>query len=153
MPKRRGPVRVHANLTPMIDVTFLLIVFFVLVSQIVETEHVDMDLPVLIDPSTEPPGEDARAVVNVVPGIGGDVLAYRLGSTRYPADDAGRAALTAALATRIAGNPQLRLNLRADRDSHYELVRPVLEAVAEATRRVPGAAPRVHLVVIPEDGP
>jgi biopolymer transport protein ExbD len=37
---RRGPAQISANLTPMIDVTFLLIVFFVLVSQIVEVENV-----------------------------------------------------------------------------------------------------------------
>ena len=33
------PEPIAANLTPMIDVVFLLIVFFVPVSQIVEVEH------------------------------------------------------------------------------------------------------------------
>ena len=42
--------QVQANLTPMIDVTFLLIVFFVLVSQIVEVENVDLDLPTPREP-------------------------------------------------------------------------------------------------------
>ena len=39
---RRGPAAIEANLTPMIDMTFLLIVFFVLVSQISELEVVEM---------------------------------------------------------------------------------------------------------------
>ena len=42
---KRGNAKIEANLTPMIDVTFLLIVFFVLVSQIVEVENVPMSLP------------------------------------------------------------------------------------------------------------
>ena len=61
--RRTGPPGIHANLTPMIDVTFLLIVFFVVVSQIVEAEHVELELPVLLDPAAEPPDEDARAIV------------------------------------------------------------------------------------------
>ena len=44
---KRGTAELHANLTPMIDVTFLLIVFFVLVSQIVEVENVELKLPEL----------------------------------------------------------------------------------------------------------
>ncbi len=59
---KRGTVGVHANLTPMIDVTFLLIVFFVLVSQIVEVENVELRLPELGDPVTELPGEEQRSV-------------------------------------------------------------------------------------------
>ena len=39
---------INANMTPMIDVTFLLIVFFVAVSQIVDRDLVPLDLPSLI---------------------------------------------------------------------------------------------------------
>ena len=52
---KRGTAELHANLTPMIDVVFLLIVFFVLVSQIVEVENVEMRLPELVEPATQPP--------------------------------------------------------------------------------------------------
>ena len=48
--------QVQANLTPMIDVTFLLIVFFVLVSQIVEVENVDLNLPAPREPASVLPG-------------------------------------------------------------------------------------------------
>ena len=36
----RGPASIEANLTPMIDIVFLLVVFFVLVSQIVDLDTV-----------------------------------------------------------------------------------------------------------------
>jgi len=142
---------VHANLTPMIDVTFLLIVFFVVVSQIVETEHVELDLPVLLQPATEPPGDTLRAIVSIVPGIDGGVSGYRIGGERFAADAGGRQALESALAARLRAQPTLRLNLRADRNTRYDRVQPVLESIGRAARSVPGAAPRVHLVLVPED--
>ena len=67
---KRGNAEISANLTPMIDVTFLLIVFFVLVSQIVEVENVEMELPKPTEPLTEKLGEEQRAVINVVPEEG-----------------------------------------------------------------------------------
>ena len=42
---KRQNAELSANLTPMIDVTFLLIIFFVVVSQIVEVENAELDLP------------------------------------------------------------------------------------------------------------
>ena len=51
---RRGPAQAQANITPMIDVVFLLIVFFVLVSQIVDLESVDLDLPTPEHAATHP---------------------------------------------------------------------------------------------------
>ena len=150
--RRTGPPGIHANLTPMIDVTFLLIVFFVVVSQIVEAEHVELELPVLLDPAAEPPGEDERAIVSIVPGPGGGAAGYRLGGERFDADGVGRRELESAIAERLRGQPTLRLNLRADRDARYDEVRPVLESIGRAARRVPGASPRVHLVLLPEDG-
>jgi len=63
--------KVHANLTPLIDVTFLLIVFFVLVAQITNSQIVDeIDLPepdeaVSIEPEVnrafEKPRDHARS--------------------------------------------------------------------------------------------
>ncbi len=150
---KRGTVGVHANLTPMIDVTFLLIVFFVLVSQIVEVENVELRLPELGDPVTELPGEEQRSVVNVVPGFGGAAVEYRLGTNAFPADEAGLESLTQHLARRLELNPSLTVNLRADRFTHYEYVQPVLQAVATAAARVDGGrlVPRVNMVIVRQD--
>ena len=43
--KRNAAITLNANMTPMIDVTFLLIVFFVVVSQIVDRDVIPLDLP------------------------------------------------------------------------------------------------------------
>ena len=146
----RGPARIEANLTPMIDVTFLLIVFFVLVSQIVEVENVPMALPEPIEPATERAGDDQRAVINVVPGPGGGTRGYRVGGNSFAQGDIGVAALTAHLRGLFASNPQIAINLRADQSTHYKHVEPVLQAIADAAGSVPEGTvdARVNLVVI-----
>ncbi len=150
---KRGPARIEANLTPLIDVTFLLIVFFVLVSQIVELENVDLDLPAPTDPVSELAGDEQRAVVNIVPKPGGDVLEYRLGGKSYGADRDGLAAITARLASMYQNNPGLSVNLRADASTHYRWVEPVMQAVSTAamlSEREMTVA-RMNLVVVRED--
>ncbi len=145
--------QVQANLTPMIDVTFLLIVFFVLVSQIVEVENVDLDLPAPREPASVLPGEESRVVINVLPGPGGKASGYRMGGRMYPAGVHGIEALTTGLAARYRENPGLSVNLRADRTTHYSWVEPVFQAVSAAARLSgrPEVTGRVNLVVTRED--
>jgi biopolymer transport protein ExbD len=147
---KRGCARIEANLTPMIDMTFLLIVFFVLVSHIVEVENVPMRLPEPEDPATLRPGDEQRAVVNVIPGPGGRAGGYRLGGRTYPAGEEGLRALTAQLAQMYSVNPRLDVNLRADRGTHYEHVEPVLQALSDAAASLGGVivTPRINLVVV-----
>ncbi len=146
------PEPIAANLTLMIDVTFLLIVFFVLVSQIVEVENADLDLPRPQDPASVLHGEQPRIVINVLPASGGDASGYRMGNRRYVADTAGLHALATSLATLYRDNPALGVNLRADRRTDYRWVEPVFQAISAAARLsgrddVHG---RVNLVVVRE---
>ena len=57
----------------MIDVTFLLIVFFVVVSQIVDRNVVPMDLPAPEQAVSGISEEADRIVVNLVPTAGGEI--------------------------------------------------------------------------------
>ena len=151
---RRGPATIEANLTPLIDVTFLLIVFFVLVSQIVEVENVPMSLPEPTDPVSQRPGEEQRAVINVIPVANGEIGGYRLGGGVFPAEAAGLEAMTGRLAGLLRANPRLSVNLRADRSTRYEHVEPVLQAISTAAARA-GDTPitaRVNLVVVNAGG-
>ena len=68
--RRHPPTEISANLTPMIDVTFLLIVFFALVSQIAGDEQVALSLARVWPGAAVRAEDDARAVLNVVPGEG-----------------------------------------------------------------------------------
>ena len=148
---RYASVPIAANLTPMIDVVFLLIVFFVLVSQVVDLQSVHMDLPAPLDPASEMAGDDPRAVINIVPSASGSAAGYRLGSRFYAADTAGVQALAGHLAGLYRDAPTLRVNLRADRTTHYQWVQPALEAVADAAREAGhDVIPALNLVVVRE---
>lgn len=153
MSSKRHPTTIHANLTPMIDVTFLLIVFFVLVSQIVEVENVDLDLPAPRDAASELAGEQQRVVINVLPGNGGKAAGYRMGGRTFGVDAAGLEQLAGGLAALYRENPGLKVNLRADRSTHFNWVEPVFGAVSAAARLSGRDDVRgtVNLVVTRED--
>ncbi|HWB18888.1 MAG TPA: biopolymer transporter ExbD [Phycisphaerales bacterium] len=148
----RGPAEIRGNMTPMIDMTFLLIVFFVLVSRIISAERVKMELPRPVEAHTEAVTESQRTVINVLPGENGNIRGYRLGSVDYSADAAGRTEMMQRLTELYQRNPNMRVNLRADRASQYEYVQPALELVSAAARNAGNAAGAAHvnLVVVPE---
>lgn len=143
----------EANLTPMIDVTFLLIVFFVLVSQIVEVENVPMELPAPVDPPTEHAGDEQRVVINVIPGPDGRADGWRFGSIVHTPDADGLAQITARLSDAFSANPHVQVNLRADRRTRYEDVEPVMRAVGDAARTAVGGPydARLNVVVLREN--
>lgn len=150
----RGNARISANLTPMIDLTFLLIVFFILVSQITDRERVPVALPRPGDPASAPSSDPRRTVVNIVaredaPAMIGAVVA---GGETFGVDGAGRTRLAAHLASLYRSAPQMRLSVRADRRLQYRYVEPVLRAIADGAMQA-GAAPRVNLVVVRDGGP
>lgn len=134
---RRAPTRkplISPDLTPMVDVVFLLIVFFIVVAQITTNERLDLTLPELRNALTVKPGDDRRVILNVAPAeqepaVGGG---YLLGHRAYPDTDAGIGALTDRLATLVARDPAIAVTVRADRVERYERVHAALRACAEA---------------------
>lgn len=146
---KRGMAEIQANLTPMIDVSFLLIVFFVLVSHISDVEHVEMALPRPIDPASESPGEEQRVVINIMPGPLGDTSGYKMGTRIYAPDPNGIAAMTTKLTQMYESNPGLDITLRADRGTHYKWVQSAIKAIGDGAGRVNGAEfqPRINLAV------
>lgn len=151
MPRDRSRfpnAEIEANLTPMIDVSFLLIVFFVLVSRITDREQARMSLPAVRAGSAARAEDDARVVVNVLPGSDGGSEGYAVGTTVLPASPDGIARLAETLAAGYRRNPRLAVHLRADRATRYEWVEPAMRAVSTAARIAGGGAlPRLDLVV------
>ena len=64
---KRGAVEPTLNITPLIDVVFLLIVFFMLVMPIVRDENPELQLPDLDRPNVYPPEGERKVTVNIVP--------------------------------------------------------------------------------------
>ena len=114
---------VEFNVTPMIDVVFLLIIFFLVSSHLAQQEtQQELQLPAA---STGGVAEDSapRVTINVLPS--GEVL---LGAEPTPLNQ-----LTQRLRNeRDRLGPGLEVRLRADRKAVYAAVEPVLLACSEA---------------------
>ena len=64
---KRGPVKPTMNITPLIDVVFLLIIFFMLVNKIVTDEVPELQLPKVDDSMTSSTEGETRIIINVLP--------------------------------------------------------------------------------------
>ena len=137
---KRGAVTPHMNITPLIDVVFLLIIFFMLANNIVAKESVEMVVPKLEEPRTHDLGDIDRVVVNIVPEPGsrpddatdfyGQPRYVQIGLSRYEVDDL--AGITDALRAAKEANPLVEVLLRADAALYYDSVAPVMTAVTDA---------------------
>jgi len=152
---QKGPVKPEMNITPLIDVVFLLIIFFMLVNKIVAEENVPMIVPKLTEPQTEPLGEKARVVVNLVPKDAfirnkevpvegsGIASAIKIGAVKQfpliPGKDGApvdkQASLDAArgvLEEAVEANENITVVLRADASLKFAEVQQVLNVVMAA---------------------
>ena len=116
--------RVGFNMTPMIDVVFLLIIFFLVSSHLARQEvQLDLDLPAAESGHRPPEESRPRVTVNVLADgqvlLGGrsvdpQELARRL---KFEADRAGR---------------DLEVRIRGDRQVAYRHIEPIMVACARA---------------------
>jgi biopolymer transport protein ExbD len=121
---KRRPVTAGINMTPMIDVTFQLIIFFLLSSHLAQQEtQLELDLPTAASGRQAIDDERPRLSINV--SADGSVM---LGSTATePQEMSGRLRIER---DRLGGDLEIRI--RADRAVPYDAVEPVLLACAEA---------------------
>lgn len=111
------------NMTPMIDVVFLLIIFFLVSSHLAKQENaVRLDLPEAgsgLDEETEA----SLLVVNVLPEGQWQVAGRILNESQ----------LNSAVAARAQrAEPGQRLKIRTDRSVRYDRIEPVLRAATRA---------------------
>ena len=156
---KRGPSKAEMDITPLIDVTFQLIIFFMLVNNIVAEESVEMIVPELTDPKTYELLDVDKITVNLVPTpydrstrVGDplanpmDVVAIRVGITDFaPGDLEG---VTNLLKSGRAENDEMEVVLRADAAFRYADVAPVMSAITGA------GITKINLVAfLPDKGP
>jgi len=130
--QRQAPAQ--ANLTPMIDVVFQLIIFFLLVAQFSRQQSIELELPRVRSAEAGGDADESRAVVNVVPvdqveAMGG---AYRVGSLSFDATEEGVEAMAGLLRVMRERRPGLKVFIRADRREAYGRVHPAMAAVTLA---------------------
>ena len=120
--------RVGLNMTPMIDVVFLLIIFFLVSSHLAQQEFEgELDLP---DAGTGQPVEEdqvRRMVVNVLPE---QEDGRRIRVAGRSVDQAELTALIDYESRQSKG--RLEVRIRSDRKVPYQVVEPVMVACARA---------------------
>ena len=148
----RGPTRLEAALTPLIDITMLLIVFFVLVSQLGVQDLVPMKLPKPAPSAGVAPGREPRCVVNAIVEGSGAVSLWRFAGIDYAPTESGLQALGAAVAAALKAQPGLEVNLRAGSTARYDGIAPAIDAIGRAAAKAsPGVPTRLRVAIRPED--
>jgi biopolymer transport protein ExbD len=135
---------VSFNVTPLIDCTFLLIIFFILASQMASDSLAALELPrphaslaALSDRREVRP-----LIVNVVsaqdeggapvPGRAGQAAAYKIEGRRVEVGDFETLVDLLRSRRQAAGGGELVLEVRADRRVQFGQVQPVMDAAAAA---------------------
>jgi biopolymer transport protein ExbD len=139
----RGPTKPQMNITPLIDVVFLLIIFFMLVNNIISEQSVEMIVPKLDEPTTRGLDDAGRLIVNIAPAeyarserldnpllFDGEARFIRVGLQTFAADDLQ--GVTDALIEAKSANDNLEVVLRGDGALYYGVVQPVMGAIARA---------------------
>jgi biopolymer transport protein ExbD len=125
------------NLTPMIDVVFLLIIFFMVVCQFIQSENFQIDVPENIDKARTPADIDEQVVTLSVQLSPGARAVYAVGSEVIsPQDDIFRLieSMTDSLNQSFDEETCGRriVNMRMSRDLTFAEYKAALAAVANS---------------------
>jgi biopolymer transport protein ExbD len=124
------------NMTPMIDVVFLLIIFFLLSSHLAQQEvQLELDLPRAASGQSPDKQEIRRIVINVLPdGRAGKriMVGGRLMGGQQLAQLIDYESRRARRDTQGVPGGQLEVRIRADRKVPYHVVEPLLLACARS---------------------
>jgi biopolymer transport protein ExbD len=109
-------------MAPMIDMVFLLLVFFMTVASVAKSQRqVELELPES-EESKIPEDASDRGILSV-DAAGNYYLGDQVRSL---------AEVKTAISASIRTNPELRVQIRADQNTEYEAVRKLLKTAAEA---------------------
>jgi len=109
-------------MTPMIDMVFLLLVFFMTVSTLAQADkRVKLDLP-----------ESTSCKVPENRGDRGTISLDANGQIFLRSHQKTLNQMQASIKEALAANPDLRIHLRADQATPYEAIKKVLRTCAEA---------------------
>ena len=120
-----GPGDLVLNLTPMIDVVFLLLIFFMLATTFMDPEReIDLDLPEAASSLAQDTQRD-ELIINVM----------RDGVLKLGDHEVDRDGLLAELRRAARQNPEITVTIRGDRLVTHEVIVSVMDACGQAGLR------------------
>jgi biopolymer transport protein ExbD len=150
------PSSLYINLTPMIDCTMLLVIFFLLTTQMASPDYIKMNLPKPHN-SVAQETEQNRAVVNVVPfsdeqirrgeGRADRAMEYRVGTHHFTEGDLMKLVAVLKEQRQASSNPkEFRVEIRSDMRIAFAQVELVFMALQQAQIQ------KVHVSALREIG-
>jgi biopolymer transport protein ExbD len=120
-----GPGDLVLNLTPMIDVVFLLLIFFMLATTFMDPEReIDLDLPEAASSLARDMQQD-EIIINVM----------RDGVLKLGDSEVDRDGLLAELRRAARQDPEIAVTIRGDRLVTHEVIVSVMDACGQAGLR------------------
>lgn len=113
-------------MAPMIDMVFLLLIFFMVASQLVTMEKVKVEMPVA-ESAKVPEQEKGRQIISIRPGVEDGTSEILMNLKLVTTEEIRRV-----IEKEVAQNPDLSIYLRADRRLDFKHVREVMDACAQA---------------------
>lgn len=132
MRKPRRRIGISIDMTPMVDIAFLLLIFFMCTTQFKPPEKDKITLPDSSSPAKSPESDiitisiTAQPTVKVIYRKGGEELTQELNPASLQTD------LGAALKTARAANPAARVLLKMDKDATYGVMADMILGLQEA---------------------
>jgi len=120
--RKQQKEELDVNLTPLIDVVFLLLIFFMVSTTFQRESQISVQLPKAAKEPVETPVEKIEIVINAV----GE---YFVNDRELVKSDAN--GLIAALNTETAGNRDIPLTIRADSKTPHQAVVTAMDAAAQ----------------------
>ena len=121
--KRRIPITI--DMTPMVDIAFLLLIFFMVASHLTALDRIPVALPVADKAKVPEEARDRQLITVVAEPDGG--ASYYMNLQKMDIKGLG-----AEITRMVGADPDLRIYLRADRQVRYKYIKAVMEACAEA---------------------
>ena len=113
------------NMAPMIDMVFLLLIFFMVASQLTTMERIPVPLPVASNSKVPEEARDRQLVtIRSVDNTGDEAEIY------MNLQVVDLETFTTAIGNLFESDPNLRVYLRADRRVKYKHIKKVMEACA-----------------------
>jgi biopolymer transport protein ExbD len=129
-PARRPSTSIGFNAVPMIDVIFMLTIFFMLVSRFSSQEKVKMDLPKPVMSQAKTVKMPQRVVINCRPDRSASDPARAVLYSVGPNRPEPLAQVSARLEAMKRESPNMKVVIRADRRLRYGDVRALMSVVA-----------------------
>jgi len=151
---KKGAAKAAMNMTPLIDVTFLLILFFMLVNNIIAEEAMRLKVPQLDEPITRELGDVNRIIISATssqqydeaerqanpfafdPRVRVISVGFRQWDLAAVTLDVALEELRTVLMDAKARDSEVEVLLRADAALHYAEVEPIMAVITSANINV-----------------